>query len=69
MLQSFLDGELGPVGAEKLAAHLALCESCDIEPSTVEAVCDATSVQQPDIDIQQPSRLERFVDEIDRRAT
>jgi anti-sigma factor (TIGR02949 family) len=69
VLQSFLDGELGPEDAEKVAAHLALCEPCDIESSTVEAVRDAIRVQRPDIDTGDLARLERFVDEIDRHAT
>ena len=69
VLQSFLDGELGPDDAEKVAAHLALCEPCDIESSTIEAVRDAIRTQRPDIDTQEVARLERFVDEIDRHAT
>jgi len=69
VLQSFLDGELGPEDAEKVAAHLALCEPCNIESSTIDAVRDAIRTQRPDIEAQELSRMERFVDDIDRHAT
>ena len=69
VLQSFLDGELGPEDTEKVAGHLALCEPCDIESTTIDAVRDAIRIQRPDIDAEDLSRLERFVDEIDQHTT
>ncbi len=69
VLQAFLDGELGPDNAEKVAAHLAHCEPCDIESNTVDAVRDAIRAQRPDIDVDELGRLESFVNDIDRHAT
>ncbi len=64
VLQSFLDGELGPQDAEHVAAHLAACEHCDLESRTVDAVREAIREQRPDLDIDSLTRLEAFVDNL-----
>ena len=69
VLQAFLDGELGPDNSEKVAAHLAHCEYCDIESHTIDAVRDAIRAQRPDIDVDELARMESFVNDIGRHAT
>lgn len=68
VLQSFLDGELGPEDGETVAAHLAVCEHCNIESATIDAVRDTIRAQRPDLDVDDLSRLEAFVADIDRHA-
>lgn len=61
VLQAYLDGELGPDDAEKVAAHLAVCEYCGIQRDTIDAVRAAIRRQRPDLDVERITRLERFV--------
>ena len=64
VLQAYLDGEVGPDDAERVAAHLAVCQHCDIERDTIDAVRAAIRRQRPDLDLEQLTRLERFVHEL-----
>jgi anti-sigma factor RsiW len=66
VLQSYVDGELGPSDAERVADHLVHCERCGIELATVERVVGLIRQQRPDLDVSALGRLERFVDELDR---
>ena len=61
VLQAFLDGELGPEDAEKVLAHLELCDVCSIEAATVRQVMDAIRRHRPELDGEQLERLERHV--------
>lgn len=63
VLQAYLDGELGPDDAEVVAAHLAHCQRCQIEVTTVERVIDAIKRQRPDLD---PAPIERLAGYVDR---
>lgn len=64
VLQSYLDGELGPADAEVVADHLAHCERCDIEAATISQVITAIRRQRPDLEHQAIDRLSAFVDEL-----
>lgn len=69
VLQSYVDGELGPSDAEHVAHHLVHCERCGIEAATVERVVGLIRHQRPDFDVAALGRLERFVDDIGRHST
>jgi anti-sigma factor RsiW len=64
VLQSYLDGELGPQDAEIVTEHLEHCERCGIEAATVERVIDAIQRQRPDLDPRPLERLTGFVDRL-----
>jgi anti-sigma factor RsiW len=64
VLQSYLDGELGPQDAELVAEHLEHCERCEIEATTVTRVVHAIRRQRPDLESDALTRLHRFVDEL-----
>lgn len=65
VLQAYVDGELGPHDAERVAAHLEHCERCEIERGVVTEVVDAIVRQRPDLEPDVLGRLSRFVDELD----
>lgn len=64
VLQAFVDGELGPQDAEKVAAHLRHCERCEIERDVVERVVGTIRRQRPDLDPAVLARLTGFVDDL-----
>ena len=64
VLQSYLDGELGPEDAEVVSAHLEHCDRCGIEATTVQRVVDAIQRQRPDLDPEPLQRLEGFIDQL-----
>ena len=64
VLQSYLDGELGPQDAEAVTDHLEHCERCGIEARTIQQVVDAIQRQRPDLASERLDRLRRFVDAI-----
>jgi anti-sigma factor ChrR (cupin superfamily) len=66
VLQSYLDGELGPEDAGIVAAHLEHCERCEIESETVSRVISAIRRQRPDLDPAAIERLTGFVDHLER---
>ncbi|MFO7961035.1 MAG: zf-HC2 domain-containing protein [Nitriliruptoraceae bacterium] len=68
VLQSYLDGELGPEDAGIVAAHLEHCERCEIESSTVTKVISAIRRQRPDLDPGPIARLTGFIDELEREG-
>jgi anti-sigma factor RsiW len=68
VLQSFVDGELGPQDAERVAAHLEHCDRCDIEVAVIDRVVRAIRRQRPDLEADVLARLEGFVTDIDRHA-
>jgi anti-sigma factor (TIGR02949 family) len=62
VLESYLDGELGPQDAEAVAAHLEFCEFCGIQASKVQAVVAAIRRQRPDLDPELRERMAGFID-------
>jgi anti-sigma factor RsiW len=64
VLQSYVDGELGPEDTEVVAAHLAFCDRCDIEAATVAKVIDAIQRQRPELGSEARARLVGFLDEL-----
>ncbi|MEX2548605.1 MAG: zf-HC2 domain-containing protein [Nitriliruptoraceae bacterium] len=64
VLQSYLDGELGPEDAGVVAAHLEHCERCGIETETVARVVDAIRRQRPDLDPEPIQRLAGFLERL-----
>ena len=68
VLQSFVDGELGPQDAERVAEHLEHCGRCGIEAAVVDRVIQTIRRQRPDLDVEALARLEGFVADIDRHA-
>jgi anti-sigma factor RsiW len=66
VLQSYLDGELGPDDAGVVAAHLEHCERCGIESETVAQVIDVIRRQRPDLDPQPIERLAGFVERLEQ---
>lgn len=64
VLQSFIDGELGPDDADKVADHLEFCERCNVESRIVNEVVATIRRQAPALDRDRLERLERFVDEL-----
>jgi len=69
VLQSYLDGELGAEDAEAVAGHLAHCDRCDIEATTVRRVITAIRSQRPDIEPDALERLAGFVDQLGDEGT
>ena len=68
VLQAYVDGELGPQDAERVAAHLVHCERCEIQREVIDDVVQAIQRQRPDLDPTVLERLTDFVDDIDRRS-
>lgn len=64
VLQSYLDGELGPEDTELVAAHLEHCERCNVELETFARVVAAIHRQRPDLDAEALDRLGRFVEQL-----
>jgi anti-sigma factor RsiW len=64
VLQSYLDGELEPEDAGRVAAHLEHCDRCEIEAATVRRVIDAIQRQRPALDAGTYARLTGMIDEL-----
>lgn len=64
VLQAYVDGELGPEDAERVAHHLEHCERCGIEAATVGRVIRTIRRQRPDLETDALDRLGRFVDDL-----
>jgi len=68
VLQSYLDGELGPEDAGIVAAHLEHCQRCEIESETVSKVISVIRRQRPDLDPGPIERLTGFIDQLERQG-
>lgn len=64
-LQSFLDGEVEPVRAELVAAHLESCARCHVESEVLTQVIAAIQRLRPDLDLAAYTRLVEAVDGLD----
>lgn len=63
-LQSFLDGEVTPEEAERVAAHLQDCSRCDVEAEVLTRVIEAVQRLRPDLDVAVYTRLVAAVDDL-----
>ena len=60
VLQSYLDGEVEPGFAEKIAAHLEKCKDCGLEYETYERIKSSLSEQDAHVDADAIARLREF---------
>lgn len=56
-LQAFLDGEVEPLRAELVAAHLESCSRCQVEAEMLARVIDSLQRLRPDMDLAAYTRL------------
>lgn len=68
VLQTYIDGELGPEDTERVAEHLEHCRRCEIETETVEAVVRAIRRQRPELEADALARLRGFVDDLTEQS-
>ena len=61
-LQAFLDGEVTPDRAERVAAHLESCTRCNVEAEIFQRVISALRRLRPDLDLAAYTRLLDAVD-------
>lgn len=64
LLQSFIDGEVGPDRAELIAAHLESCSRCRIEAETLRGVITALRRLRPDLARATYTRLVSAVEDL-----
>lgn len=60
VMQSYLDGEIGPDQAELVAAHLEHCERCGIEAEVYRDVKASLEQLRPPVDDAALNRLRTF---------
>ena len=61
-LQAFLDGEVEPLRAELVAAHLESCSRCQVEAEVLARVIESLQRLRPDIDLAAYTRLVETAD-------
>lgn len=66
-LQAFLDGEVEPIRAELVAAHLESCPRCHIEAEMLTRVIDSLRRLRPDIDLAAYTRLAEATERLTER--
>ncbi len=64
VLQSFLDRDVEPDFAAKIAGHLEACRDCGLEVETYERIKSSLAGRTPDVDAEVISRLRAFGEEI-----
>lgn len=64
LVNAFLDDEIDPALARRVAAHLDVCEDCGLEAETYRAVKRALTDVREELDPHVLERLERFVDRL-----
>ncbi len=60
VLQSYLDGTLGSVPAQRVAEHLEECRRCGLEASVYSEIKEALSRQDHGVEPRALERLRRF---------
>ena len=63
-LQAFIDGEVAPERAERVAAHRECCTRCSVEADVFEQVISALRRLRPDLDLAAYTRLLDTVERI-----
>ena len=60
VLQSYLDGDVEPDFAAKIAEHLDACRDCGLEAETYQRIIDSLAGKRPAVDEQTIARLREF---------
>ena len=60
LLQSFLDGEIDAVRADRIAAHLDDCRRCGLEAETYEHIKSSLAARRPEVPDESVERLRAF---------
>jgi len=60
VLQSYLDHNVEPDFAGKIAAHLDECKKCGLEASTYSKIKDSLGATRPEVDTDAIERLRSF---------
>jgi len=60
VLQSYLDDNVEPGFAGKIAAHLDECRKCGLEATTYIQIKDSLAETRPEVDADAMERLRRF---------
>ena len=63
-LQSYLDGEVEDATGRKVAAHLDVCEMCELESSVYDSIKSSLSSLDRPIDPEVLARLKRFTETV-----
>ena len=66
-LQAFLDGEVEPIRAELVAAHLESCSRCQVEAELLTRVIDSLQRLRPDMDLAAYTRLVESTEQLIER--
>ena len=66
-LQSFLDGEVEALHAERVAAHLESCARCQVEAELLARVIESLQRLRPDIDLAAYTRLVEATEQLSGR--
>lgn len=64
VLQSYLDGDLEPDFANKIATHLEKCRKCGLDLETYQRIKDSLASQLPEVDPEAIARLRQFGNEL-----
>ena len=64
VLQSYLDGDIEPDFADKLAAHLKDCRKCGLAEETYQRIKDSLAAKMPEVDPEAIARLRQFGNEL-----
>ena len=64
VLQSYLDDDVEPDFASKIAAHLEACRDCGLEAETYIQIKDSLARQRPVVDDEVVARLRDFGESI-----
>lgn len=60
VLQSYLDGEVEPGFAAKIAAHLEKCKDCGLEYETYSRIKSSLNAHEAHVDAEAVDRLREF---------
>lgn len=66
-LQAFLDGEVEPLHAELVAAHLESCPRCRVEAELLTRVIESLQRLRPDLDLAAYTRLVEGTEQLTER--
>lgn len=64
VLQSYLDDDLEPDFADKIAAHLKDCRKCGLDLDTYKRIKDSLAAKTPEVEPEVVARLRQFGNEL-----
>ena len=67
VLQSYLDGDLEPDFADKIAAHLEDCRKCGLDFAAYRQIKDSLAAKTSEVDPEAVARLRRLGNELTSR--